>query len=192
MFTRWELVSQRIENSAWWNAVNSTMLADAFVGKLLYTAHGDMALTGDDQIDAWVTVFSQSNSTNDFIRNSFFTEAHQLSLHGAINDNMNLLSHESSDEQLFIEHVVQNVDMWAIRRDNLSVDRRGFDVDAELMSSFLTFYYGLDYPHPNSEDDAVYRGSISADEYESMVIGNEIGLDSIYWQPGDRTLTPPG
>lgn len=116
VFTQWEIESRRVVagrgGSAWWRAVNGSMMLDIQEANQLISRGGAGASSQNPRVQAWID-YHGSLSGSDGAREAFW-RAHQLSLHWAIDCYGDLLDLEDEFEREFIDGVVENVDLTAL------------------------------------------------------------------------------
>jgi hypothetical protein len=139
-FITWEIASGRLDaqhGSPWWRAVNGCMVLDLLAAQ---------SRTHEDPVaESWREYMRFTGSRLRRMRNGYmqraqrlFWQAHQRSLHRAVDACHDLLRHERASERDFIDRVVlHNVDYAAVSSDVTYLDAIGI---------FTFAVYPLRYP----------------------------------------------
>jgi hypothetical protein len=139
-FVTWEIASGRLDaqhGSPWWRAVNGSMVLDLLAAQS--RTHGDPV------VESWREYMRFTGNRLRRVRSGYvrraqrlFWDAHQRSLHRAVDACHDLLSHEKASERDFIERVVlHNVDYAAVSNDVTYLD---------VIGIFTFAAYPLRYP----------------------------------------------
>ena len=145
-FTVWEIASGRLDlvtGSAWWRAVNGSMMLDmqdalAVIDRYGIDAAYRSLADASPSVRAWVAYATGADGdlSNEALQRVFWT-AHQRSLHAGITAASSLLASESANEQAFIGLVVENVDTAALTMS---------PSDNALIGGYINYRYPSTYP----------------------------------------------
>jgi hypothetical protein len=188
-FITWETASGRLDpmhGSPWWRAVNGAIVLDLMQAREHFSQDEP---TGDHVIDAWRSYGRYAASWRERARlgyvrqaQALFWEAHQRSLHRAVDCAVELFSQESATEREFIETIaLHNVDHAALSNDVSYLD---------TIAVYTLFVYPSRYPA--TQTDLQRARPLRIEKIPmSACYGNtfeNVGVCSTRWREGSRSV----
>jgi hypothetical protein len=188
-FITWEAASGRLDpvhGSPWWRAVNGAMVLDLMEAREHFSRDEP---TGDHVIDAWrsygrFVASWRQRARRGYVRRAqaLFWEAHQRSLHRAVDCAAELFSQESATEQEFIDTIaLHNVDHAALSNDVSYLD---------TIALYTLYVYPARYPATQTDLERARALRIEKIPM-SACYGNafeNVGRCSTRWQEGAQSM----
>lgn len=181
-FEQWLERSGRLDpsrGSAWWKAVDGSMLLDMNAAARLIGMNGAAARSNDAAIQGWVE-YARAAGVRTLPRSErqqLLWRAHQSSIHSAIRANADLLAAEPAGERRFVANTIRSLDTVALA--NWPTDRR-FRADL-VFGAYLGIAFPRSYPASAAR---VALSELRADRPPfSIGFGrpDDIGLGSTRW-----------